>query len=182
MPSPTSTDQFYADVPNRAVAFVIDLVIVTAVIFAGAIVVSVAFGPVVRFHPGARSHRVEVIESRAAIDAVLSIVVSAVYFAGSWVRWGATAGQRLLAMRVRPVAGDHRSARNAVLRWLVLVAPLSVIGLLGGANAVAGTVALIAGVVWYAIVVVTTARDGHKRGLHDRLAGSVVTKAGQPAA
>jgi uncharacterized RDD family membrane protein YckC len=176
------TEQFYADVPNRVVAFIIDLVLVTAVIFVGAVAVSIVFGPAVRFHPAATTDRVEVVQSRAAIDAVLSVVVSAVYFVGSWLRWGATPGQRALAMTVRGADGARGTMRGALTRWLLLVAPLSLVGLVGGASAAAGAAVFVLAAVWYAIVVVTTARDSTKRGIHDRLAGSVVTKAGQPAA
>lgn len=168
----------YADLPSRLVAFVIDVVVVSVIVFAGAIVVSVIFGPVAQLHPDADSlaDRVDLDAGRAAIDIVMAVLVSGVYFVGSWVRWGATPGQRIIGARVLTPAGENLTLGRAALRWLVLIAPLSVVGIVGGPSPIAGFIVLVLTGIWYAAIAMTTARDGAKRGIHDSLTGAVVTK------
>jgi hypothetical protein len=62
------------------------------------------------------------------------------------------------------------------LRWLVLIAPLSAVGIVGGVSPVAGFIVLLLTGLWYAAIAMTTARDDAKRGIHDSLTGAVVTK------
>lgn len=165
----------YADVPNRLIAFLIDAVVLSALLFLAAILMSAIFHAVVRIDPGPK---LTVNRGMAIADAVVGTAIGAVYFAGSWVLWRGTPGQRLLRMRLAPVDGTDRiSLVDAVRRWLVVGAPIGVAGILiAAAGGIADAVIELALFVWGVIVLVSTARDPMKRGLQDRFAKTVLQK------
>ena len=103
--------------------------------------------------------------------------IAALYSIGAVTLAGATIGKRLLGLRVvRLASGDLPGLGAAAVRWLVPAAP----GLLAlGAREVQGlpsgggsAVTTLAGVVVYLGVLVPPLH----RGLHDRAAGTVVTR------
>ena len=176
--------RYYADVPNRAVALLIDLILLTVAAFVTATVVSVLVGPAVEFNTSAGTVGDAVTLDRgiATVDAVLSLLISAVYFAGTWVVVGASPGQRLLGMRVgAQTDGAALTARQALARWALLGAPFGVSAVLTTAFSGLGhTIFDLAVAAWYAVLLVTTSRSPTKQGLHDRVAGSVVAKEASP--
>jgi uncharacterized RDD family membrane protein YckC len=176
--------RYYADVPNRAVALLIDLILLTVAAFAAATIVSVLVGPAVEFNTSAGTVGDAVTLDRgiATVDAVLSLLISAVYFAGTWVVVGASPGQRLLGMRVgAKTDGAALTARQALARWALLGAPFGVSAVLTTAFSGLGhTIFDLAVAAWYAVLLVTTSRSPTKQGLHDRVAGSVVAKEASP--
>lgn len=179
------TARYYADVPNRLVALAIDAALLSFLIFAGAVLVSVLFGPAVVFDPTAESLEDVVTVDRhvAVVNAAMSLVLSAAYFAWSWAALGGTPAQRWLGMAViTEHRGDRARASRAFLRWLLLGAPFGIGALLTtaglGALASAGVHLVVA--AWYAALLVTTARSKTKQGWHDRVAETVVSKEGRP--
>jgi uncharacterized RDD family membrane protein YckC len=93
------------------------------------------------------------------------VAVRGLYLVYAWSRFGATLGNQLLRLRVLDArTGGRISTGRAALRWFV--AELPAIGLL-----------LDVGILlWYAAIVVSIARDPHRRGVHDRAAGSVMVR------
>ena len=176
--------RYYADVPNRAVALLIDLILLTVAAFVAATIVSVLGGPAVEFNTSAGTVGDAVTLDRgiATVDAVLSLLISAVYFAGTWVVVGASPGQRLLGMRVgAETDGAALTTRQALARWALLGAPFGVSAVLTTAFSGLGhTIFDLAVAAWYAVLLVTTSRSPTKQGLHDRVAGSVVAKEASP--
>jgi uncharacterized RDD family membrane protein YckC len=141
------------------------------------------------------------------IVAAVYVGLSMAYFAGSWVAWGGTPGQRILGLRVGRL-GDLRKLTidAAVLRWglldgisLVLSTALAVqlvveMGRmpaqdwLGSAyrynasstyDTLAGWSSLVglATAIWLIVLLVSAASHMVRRGLHDRLVGSIVVGA-----
>jgi uncharacterized RDD family membrane protein YckC len=110
-------------------------------------------------------------------------LVSAPYCIGMWWLGGATRAQMALGVHVLRATGPQRlSLGAAVLRWALLFGVVSGLGALGGLNyAVAGLVGWVQP-VWLIALIVTTARDPMKRGLHDRLAGSLVVRTTETSA
>jgi len=159
MAAKSTTTRTHAGVPDRVAALLADLVLLSVLAFAVAVVVSVVLGPAVNFD-----------DDDAAVGAV--------YFNASWVRAGRTPGQRLLGLDVVAAAGEGRpSLAQAALRWLALVAPFSLAAVLGAASPALDGAALYAVVaLWYLVLLVTTARSRTRRGLHDRVAGTAVAK------
>ena len=139
---------------------------------------------------------------------VFYIALTAFYYAGSWVRSGATPCQRLLKINVRSNStGKNLSVGQALTRWAVLygiasaisvgsiATAVSVIHVLDWmtktptawwlttpyrtANTVLGDALVPIFLVWIAnlwsiVLLVTAAAHSRHRGLHDRIAGSLV--------
>jgi uncharacterized RDD family membrane protein YckC len=171
--------EVYADVPSRLVALGIDAVLLSFIVVVGAIAVSLTVGPVVRIEGSS----VEVDRDIAVVDALLSTLLGALYFAGSWARFEATPGQRLLGIRVvRANDGGRVTIGGALVRWLLLAAPLGIASVLTTAvvTGAAEAVVDLAVVAWYLALLVTTARSPVARGLHDRWAGTAVTRPARP--
>ncbi len=180
--SPTSPDvgRYYADVPNRLVGFLVDLLILTILAFVGAVTISVLFGPVVRIDLST-DPRVELNQGLALMNGALSTIISAVYFIGTWRRLRGSPGHRLLRMRIGAEAdGLPITYRQGVVRWLLIGLPLCLEASLtpvitGSADALL----ILALLVWYVVLLISAARNPAKQGLHDRLAHTVVTKVGR---
>jgi uncharacterized RDD family membrane protein YckC len=136
----------YAGLATRAVAFVIDAVIVNAVAFGIAASASLAlsiFGVSLDELPTGLS---------VAVGAGGWIALNLAYFIGSWTLAGQTTGMRLMSIRVERTNGGPLSFRRAVQRLI---------------GAVIAALPLFAG---YLLILV----DDRRKGLHDRLAGTVV--------
>lgn len=178
------TSHYYADAPNRAFALLLDAVFLTVIIFVAAIAVSLMIGPAVELDTGAESLEDGVTLDRtvAIVDAILSLLVSAGYFVGSWVRRGGTPGQRLVRLEVVTEAhGATLTAGSALVRWALLGAPFSLLAVLITALPGVGDLLLDLPVIaWYALLLITVVRSATKQGLHDRAAGTVVVKRARP--
>lgn len=167
-----------ASVADRLVALVLDAIAWTIIAFLAAVVVALVAGPPVTFHDGAGSieDAVEIDRGLAALDAFVVGLLGAAYFVGSWRR-RATIGQRLLGLSVVRVAdGAPPATAAAVMRWLALVAPFSLVALVDAGVSGIGTPLWIVAAIWYLLLLVSAARGPDGRGWHDRLAGTVVTR------
>ena len=176
--------RYYADVSNRTVALLVDAVLLTVVVFVAAIVVSVLIGPAVEFNSAADTVQDAVTVDRgvATVDAMLSILLSAAYFAWSWMALGGSPGQRLMGMRVGAEAsGAQLTTGQALVRWALLGAPFGIAALITTAFSGPGNTAVnVMMIAWYALLLVTTARSPTKQGVHDRIARTVVSKEASP--
>jgi uncharacterized RDD family membrane protein YckC len=131
---------------TRSVAFVIDAAIVNAVAFAVGASASLAlsiFGISLDELPAGVS---------LGVGAGGWLVLSLVYFAGSWALAGQTWGMRLMTIRVVQANGEPLSFRRGLRRLVGMV--IAALPLFAG----------------YLLILV----DDRRRGLHDRLAGTVV--------
>jgi uncharacterized RDD family membrane protein YckC len=180
-----------APLGRRVVAFFLDGFVLVPVWVLYAVVLDAVFGPLVASDPGGAGVVVVAVDApRVALELALTLLTDAAYYAGSWVRWGMTPGQRAFGVAVRLAepgpspAPDGRRPPNlgpdrvpvqvATVRWAVLqVLPLCV-GSLGSAGALSiGTVAgITAG--WSCLLLLSAAADPMRRAVHDRVAGTVV--------
>jgi uncharacterized RDD family membrane protein YckC len=153
--------------------------VVTVLAFAVALAVSLVLGPAVDIDASAESARDAVRADRTVsiVDALVIGAVGAAYFAASWSRSGRTPGQRLVALRVAAAPdGGPLTARRALIRWALLVAPFSLAALVGAAEPGLAAIALLLAGLWYLTLLISASVDGAGRGLHDRLAGTAVGK------
>jgi uncharacterized RDD family membrane protein YckC len=136
----------YAGLATRAVAFVIDAAIVNAVAFGIAASASLALS----------IFGVSLDELPTGLSVAVGaggwIVLNLAYFIGSWTLAGQTTGMRLMSIRVERTNGGPLSFRRAVQRLI---------------GAVIAALPLFAG---FLLILV----DDRRKGLHDRLAGTVV--------
>ena len=163
----------YAEASSRLVAYLIDGVLVGIAIFIVAFALSRLLGPTQI--ASADGLRPVVDQGRALVNVVVATALSGVYFVGCWLGLRGTVGQRLLGMVVvRESDGERLRPGQALTRWFLLGAWWGVLGALLLSVSLATWFIAFAIVVWDLVLLWTTARDGRKRGLHDRVAGSVV--------
>jgi uncharacterized RDD family membrane protein YckC len=142
----------YVGLVTRALAFAVDAVIIDAVAIGVAAVVTVTLSVVTV------PDQLRVAAAGAA--GVLFVLWAAAYFVTFWATTGQTPGSRLLRIRVRATSGGRLPPRRALVRFVGLT--LAAIPLGAG----------------YLMILV----DDRCRGLHDRLARTVVVEAGGAAA
>lgn len=188
-PTPGPAGLFYADVPNRVIAYIIDAIIVGVVgAIVGLIVFAIVGSPTsVTTVPDANAIFGVRIETHAnivptLIFALVGIGLSAGYFIYTWTAMRATIGMRLLGMQVgNATDGATLTMDQAVRRWLALggifslaqtLNPLPLVGILVG----------LASLAWVIFLIVTTAQSPTKQGWHDKFAGTIVAKAARSVA
>jgi hypothetical protein len=172
-----------AGVTRRVLAWVLDVVVVAALIFVAVGVVDEILEPTVSVHPDAATLEdvLSADEGRVAVNAVLAAGLSACYFVVPWALVGGSPAQLALRMRVRGSRSDvSLTVGRALVRWILLFPPFATVSALSAGVPYVGALAWGIAVVWYLVLLVTTARSDTKQGLHDRLAGSVVL-ASRPA-
>jgi uncharacterized RDD family membrane protein YckC len=183
-----------APLSRRVVAFLLDGIVLVPVWVVYGVALDAFFGPLIAPDAGGTGIVVVAIDApRVALELALTLLTDAAYYAGCWVRWGMTPGQRAcgVAVRAAPTAGptppdgqpapepdpDRVPVQVATNRWAVLQLLPICAGSLGSAGALPlGVVAAItAG--WSAALLLSAAADPLRRGLHDRVAGTVVVLA-----
>ncbi|CAN5741013.1 hypothetical protein BH23CHL7_BH23CHL7_03760 [soil metagenome] len=185
---PPDRGAVYAEFPLRALAFVIDFVLA----FVVGQFSSSALGLIAAWlnrQPGATPDNSLLLASSS--HAVLSIIFT-LAFLYLWRAFRATPGQMALhLMIVRADTGEPLSRGRMILRWLLVylpLAPLMSYQTLGTALAripataqvdqflIAGA-ALLLPLIWWFVLALSIGFDRRRgRGLHDRLAGSVVVR------
>jgi uncharacterized RDD family membrane protein YckC len=165
----------------RLVAYVLDALIIAIVIYLVALALRAVIGPTIRITDVDGVPRVRVDRLRSVVDAVSGTTVTGLYFVVSWLRLGGTPMQRLIGARVeRADDGERLHLGQAFGRWLLLGAPFGLISVLLVPEPLLGAILALAIAVWFAVLFITTARGRRKRGLHDRVAGSVVVRRPTP--
>lgn len=157
-------DFVYADVPNRAIAYIIDaIVLFVALIVIGAILGMVGLNVATTVG--------------ALVLGVVGLGVSLGYFVYTWTKMRATIGMKALSMQVgNAVDGATLTQDQAIRRWLAISAP----GILAQAFqpiAVIGIVLSLMALAWFIFLVYTTAKSPTKQGWHDVFANTMVVKA-----
>jgi uncharacterized RDD family membrane protein YckC len=158
-------------------ALLIDVVAFSVIAFLAVSVASVILGPAVRFHPSAEglNAAVDLRRGMATVDALIVAATGAAYCVLGW-RGRGTLGQRLAGLDVVALRGRAPSTRAATVRWLFLVAPFALAAIIAtGVPALTLLVWILVG-AWYLALLVSTLRSPSGRGLHDRVAGTIVTR------
>jgi uncharacterized RDD family membrane protein YckC len=175
---------FYADVPNRIIALIIDVIIVGIAGLIVSLVLYAIVGSPISTKAVADPNsifgvRVDTTTNYVAtlLGAAVGLAISAGYYIYTWTAMRGTLGQKLLGMQVGNAAdGATLTMEQAVRRWLALggifslgqfLNPIPAIGLLIG----------LAALIWAIALLVTTAQSPTKQGLHDQFASTIVVKA-----
>jgi uncharacterized RDD family membrane protein YckC len=173
----------YGDVPNRAIAYIIDVIILfviniiiivllgivglnaTSIDTSSGVIGSVSYNPVV-----------------GVIPALVFTAINGVYFIYLWTTQRGTIGQRLLSLQVGNATDGATITRDSgIRRWIALGAPFSIAQAL---NPLPGLGILIglAALVWFIALLYTTATSPTKQGIHDKYANTIVAKAARTVA
>jgi uncharacterized RDD family membrane protein YckC len=171
---------------RRSAAYIADSLIIGLVYIVLGVLFDSIFGPLVEATPDGLSLVVVAVNPlRVVLELTATLAVDALYFAGSWCRWGATPAQRLLGLRVRlehaggssPGVSPTLSVEAAGRRWAVLAVLPIAVGSLAASGALDVSVLAIVNSAWYLVLLASAAADPLRRGLHDRVAGTIVVPA-----
>jgi uncharacterized RDD family membrane protein YckC len=183
-----------APLARRFLAFFLDGLVLVPVYVVYATVFDGLFGALVEPDPAGTGLIVVAVDPvRVILELTLTIVTDAAYYAGSWARWGMTIGQRAcgVAVRVASTAPTSPSGRRraageepgvlppgpaAAARWAVLQLPPLCVGMLGSTGALPVLAVAWLNVAWFGLLAATIVVDPLRRGLHDRVAGTVVVR------
>jgi uncharacterized RDD family membrane protein YckC len=168
---------YYADVPNRAIAYIIDgiIIAITGAII-GAILYAI-FGPATTLSISASGIGSTVNIVPLLIVTLVGLAVNAGYFIYTWVYMRGTVGMRALGMQIgNETDGATLTTNQAITRWILLGAPFSLAQLLNPWPGLGILISLL-GFLWFIALLVTTAQSPTKQGLHDRYAHTMVVKA-----
>jgi uncharacterized RDD family membrane protein YckC len=190
-PTPGPAGLFYADVPNRIFAYIIDAIILAIVnIVIGIVLFAIVGNPTtvttVQDPNALLGVRIDTSTNiiSTLIYAIVGLAISAGYFIYTWTAptMRGTIGMRALGMQVGNAADGATLTRDqAIRRWLALggvfalaqtLNPLPLLGLLIG----------LASLVYVIFLLVTTAQSPTKQGWHDKFAGTIVAKAARSVA
>ena len=169
----------YADVPNRAIAYIIDAILVA--IIAG--VIGAVLGGVGlstgTFTPGTLNFEVNIVG--LIVSAIVGAAISAAYFIYTWTNMRGTLGMKALGMQIGN-AGDGKTLTmdQATRRWLVIAAPGILAQVLFVLPALGSLIGLVA-FGWFLYLLWTTYSSPTKQGFHDKFANTMVVKAARTA-
>jgi len=158
----TAASLVYADVPNRAVAYIIDAIIIAvvlvliaiplAVLSQGSILYSVVFG-------------------------IVGLAIGAGYFIYTWTSMRATVGMKVLGMQIGNAGnGATLTMDQGIRRFLAISAPSILAQAFASVSAI-GTLLGLAAFAWFVFLIYTTAKSPTKQGWHDVFANTMVVKA-----
>lgn len=169
----------YADVPNRAIAYIIDaiLVAIVAAIIGGVLGgIGLSTGS---FTPGTLNFQVNY--AGLLVSAVIGAALSAAYFVYTWTSMRGTVGMKVLGMQIGN-AGDGKTMTmdQAIRRWLVIAAPGILAQVLFVIPAIGSLLGLVA-LGWFLYLLWTTYSSPTKQGFHDKFANTMVVKAARTA-
>jgi hypothetical protein len=178
----------YADVPNRAIAYIIDAIILFVINIIVSIVIGAILGPAtkVSFNSSATDLgnlvTADVNYATVLVTALVSTAVNGIYFVWTWTNMRGSLGQKLLSMQVGNEGdGKTLTMNQAITRWIFLGAPFGIAGALNPIPAL-GVIIALAALAWFIALLVTTAQSPTKQGLHDRYAHTMDVKAARTVA
>ncbi len=160
---PGAAGMVYADVPNRAIAYIIDAIILFVVNL-------VLFGILLGLGIGI-----------LVVYAVIGLVISAAYFIYTWTAMRATIGMKVLGMQIGNAAdGKTLTMDQAVRRWAVIAVPAVIAQAFQGMSGI-GTLLSVVALGWFIYLLYTTYKSPTKQGFHDMFVGSAVVKSARGA-
>ncbi len=165
----------YADVPNRAIAYIIDAILVAIV--AG--IISAVLGGIGlstgSFQTGTLNFSVNVVG--LVVSAIVGAAISAAYFIYTWTAMRGTVGMKALGMQIGNANdGKTLTMDQATRRWLVIAAPGILAQVLFVIPALGALIGLAA-FAWFIFLLWTTYSSPTKQGFHDMYAHTMVVKA-----
>jgi uncharacterized RDD family membrane protein YckC len=164
---------FYADLPNRIIAYIIDVILLGIVGFVVAAITG-SFMPVYSFDLTNGFHYNYI---AAIINAAINGGISLGYFVYTWTAMRGTVGMKVLGMQIGSEKdGATLTMDQALRRWLAVGGWITIAQALNPLPLLGILIALVSlGYVIYLLY--TTAQSPTKQGFHDHFVGSMVVKA-----
>lgn len=168
----------YADVPNRAIAYIIDAILVGIIAgIIGAVLGGVGLSAV----NVTDTLDIEINYVGLIVSAIVGAAISAAYFIYTWTSMRGTLGMKALGMQIGN-AGDGKTLTTdqATRRWLVIAAPGIIAQVFFVLPALGSLIGLLA-FGWFLYLLWTTYSSPTKQGFHDKFANTMVVKAARTA-
>jgi len=177
--TPGPAGLFYADVPNRIMALIIDIIVLSIIGFALATLFGgLVTGPGALDSPGGELDVVAFL-----VVALLQLGISFGYFGYFWTATRATLGMKLLGLQIGDeIDGRSISWRQAFIRWLLLGIPSILASLAAYVPAMIAVILTLMGIGWLFLLLYTMAQSPTKQGLHDRYAHTILVRVGRRTA
>lgn len=181
-PLPGPAGFLIADVPNRVIAFVLDIIALAILGMLLALLVGGAFGGL-ETGRSLESAGGDLNIGAFLVVGVAQLAISFGYFGYSWVTLRGTLGMKMLGLQVGDQADGHSISWNqALVRWLLLgiAATLATYPVY-----VPSAIGLILGILalgWLGVLLYSMAQSPTKQGLHDRYARTILVRAARRAA
>jgi uncharacterized RDD family membrane protein YckC len=183
VPTPGPAGWYYADVPNRIIAFLVDGIVLGVIDLLVALVIGGLFGGVLVTNSTTNGQGQDLNYLAWIVVIALNLLINAGYFVLLWSRRRATVGMQVLGLQIGDEAdGRSITPNQALIRVVIIGIPLvllrsSIYAFLG-----LGLLMPIVGAVWLIALLVTIAQSPTKQGFHDRTAHTIMVKAARRAA
>lgn len=165
----------YADLPNRVIAYIIDIVILMVV----SVVIGIVLGGI---GLAVMSTTAQFSILGFLIAGVLGLAVSAAYFLYTWTAMRGTIGMKALGMQIgNEGSGATLTMDQAVRRWLAVGGWISIVQFVNFIPVIGFLLSLV-GLVYIIYLLYTTAQSPTKQGFHDHYAHTMVVKASRAVA
>jgi uncharacterized RDD family membrane protein YckC len=181
-PSPGPAGFYYADLPNRIIAYVIDVILLAVFGFILAIVLGGLFGGMVSA-PTLDSAGGDLNIAAFVVVSLTQLGVSFAYFGYFWTASRGTPGMKLLGLQIGDQSDGHSIDWNqAFIRWLILGIPSILSTFASFVSSGLSLVLTVIGLAWLIILLYSIAQSPTKQGIHDRYARTILVKSGRRAA
>jgi uncharacterized RDD family membrane protein YckC len=172
-PAQATSGLVYADVPNRAVAYIIDAII----LFVINLIVAIIVGSFLPAPSTTNIFNQQPNYAAVLITTLIGLAINGAYFVYTWTQMRGSPGQRMLGMQVGNAAdGATLTQDQAIRRWIFLGAPFGLASALNPIPAIGLLIGLV-GLAYFIFLLVSTAQSPTKQGFHDKQANTVVVKA-----
>ena len=163
----------YGDVPNRVIAYIIDIVVVAIISIAVGLVLAIV-GIATTSGTGLNATTNWI---GSIILTIVGLAISGAYFVYSWTNQRATLGMKALGLQIGNAPDGATITRDqAIRRWLALGAVFSIAQILTPLPLL-GLVIGLAALAWTIFLLYTTAQSPTKQGWHDVFANTMIVKA-----
>lgn len=181
-PVPGPPGFYYADVPDRIIAFIIDIILLAIIGSVLALVLGGLLGGLVS-SPSLSSAGGELNPGAFLGVSIAQLAVSLGYFGYFWTTSRGTPGMKLLGLQIgHEIDGRSIGWNQAVVRWLILGIPSILSTFTAYASSGLSLIISVVGVAWLLVLLYSMAQSPAKQGLQDRYAHTILVKAGRRAA
>ena len=173
---------FYADVPNRIIAYIIDIIVLAIIGFLLSLVLGGLLGGVTT-SASLDSAGGDLNLGPFAVVSLVQLIVSFAYFGYFWSVQRATPGMRVLGLQIGDETDGHSiSWGQAFTRWLILGIPSILSTFAASVNTGLSVLLSLVGLIWLIALLFSIAQSPTKQGYHDRFARTIMVKTGRRAA
>lgn len=172
---------FYADIPNRAIAYIIDSII----LFVGFLIVA-AVGAAIGLHTTSldltSASLISFNPIAGIIYGVINLAISVAYFVYTWTAMRGTVGMKALGMQIGNAQDGATVTMDQALRRALILFGVGAVAQALGSWPGLGILFSLAAFAWFVYLLYTTAVSPTKQGFHDKFANTMVVKAARSVA